>query len=1219
MSDPAWYQRSVFYEVPIRAFSDADGDGSGDIAGLIAKLDYLQWLGVDCVWLLPFFDSPLRDGGYDVRDFRTVLREFGTIDDVHQLVDDVHRRGMRIIADMLINHTSDTHEWFQEARKPGSAKRDWYVWSDSDERYGDARVIFLDHEPSNWTWDDEAGAYYWHRFYHHQPDLNFDNVEVQEAMLDEIRFWLDVGFDGLRLDAVPYLIEREGTNCENLPETHAYLKRVRAMIDAEYDDRMILAEANQWPHDVVAYFGDGDECHMAYHFPLMPRLYMALRQADATSLVDILNATPDIPDGCQWGIFLRNHDELTLEMVTEEERQYMWREYAPDPAMKSNLGIRRRLATLLDGDRARIELLHSLLLSLPGSPFLYYGDEIGMGDDYSLPDRDGLRTPMQWTTGQTAGFSAADPADLYLPVVSAPGFGPDVVNVADQRADGESLLNWIRSMLELRSAHPVLATGAFELVATSHTAPVVQSTWARGCTRWSCTAMAAAAPSQSVALTGTIADGDVWVLANSQAADATIQAETDQFANGVINFNGDDAVVLRKNGVVVDAFGQIGVDPGSEWVGGGQDDTLRRMEDVCAGDTNANDAFDASDEWDSLAQNTVDGLGTHTANCDGGSGAADLFMSEYVEGSGFNKAIEIYNGTGGAVDMGAGLYTLELYSNGAAAPSQSVALTGTIADGDVWVLANSQAADATIQAETDQFANGVINFNGDDAVVLRKNGVVVDAFGQIGVDPGSEWVGGGQDDTLRRMEDVCAGDTNADDAFDASDEWDSLAQNTVDGLGTHTANCDGGSGAALVIDCGAPLGTDVGVPASTTITASDADDTVVAMTLVSDDVSPGGNLTAGTFTASTGVGDPATLELNLDGLADGGFYTATVQAQNSTGDTTTCDLEIQVVAVTKIHDVQGSGAASPLVGDTVIVEGIVVGDFQDGAAGTNGDLNGFHVQEENADADSNPLTSEGIFVFNGSNPSVDVNIGDLVRVQGPVSEFNGLTEITSFSGVTVLSSGNSLPTPAAPTLPVITVDDFEAFEGMSVTFPQDLVISEYFNFDRFGEIVLTTDRRLTPTAEFEPGPAAVAAAADFLLNRITLDDGRTSQNPDPAIHPNGGVFDLTNLFRGGDTVANVTGVMDYAFGLYRIQPTQGADYTNTNLRTAAPDPVGGDVTVASFNVLNYFTTIDDGVNDICGPDGNLECRGADDAERAGLASVTRSSPPSMRSTPTCSV
>jgi len=467
MSDPTWYQRSVFYEVPIRAFRDSNADGSGDITGLISKLDYLEWLGIDCVWLLPFFDSPGRDGGYDVCDFRTVLPELGTLDDLHRLVEEVHRRGMRIIADMLVNHTSDSHAWFQESRKPGSAKRDWYVWSDTDDRYSDARIIFLDHEPSNWTWDDEAGAYYWHRFYHHQPDLNFDNPEVQEAMLDEIRFWLDVGFDGLRLDAVPYLIEREGTNSENLPETHTYLKRIRAMIDAEYDDRMILAEANQWPNDVVEYFGNGDECHMAYHFPVMPRLFMSLRRQEATSLVDILSSTPDIPDGCQWGIFVRNHDELTLEMVTPEERDYMWREYAPDVAMRSNLGIRRRLASLLDGDRAQVELLHSILFSLPGSPFLYYGDEIGMGDDYSLTDRDGLRTPMQWTPGPTAGFSEADPASLYLPTFSTPGFGAHDVNVEGQQADDASLLNWVRSMLEIRRGHPVLGNGTFELIAPS--------------------------------------------------------------------------------------------------------------------------------------------------------------------------------------------------------------------------------------------------------------------------------------------------------------------------------------------------------------------------------------------------------------------------------------------------------------------------------------------------------------------------------------------------------------------------------------------------------------------------------------------------------------------------------------------------------------------------------------------------------------------------------
>ena len=473
--------------------------------------------------------------------------------------------------------------------------------------------------------------------------------------------------------------------------------------------------------------------------------------------------------------------------------------------------------------------------------------------------------------------------------------------------------------------------------------------------------------SQSVALTGTVADGDVFVLANA-SADPAILAETDLISSAVINFNGDDAVVLRKDGVVVDAFGQIGFDPGSEWPGGGQNDTLRRMETVCAGDMNADDAFDASVEWNVFPQDTFDGLGAHTADC-GGGGAADLFMSEYIEGSGFNKAIEIYNGTGGAVDLSAGLYTLELYSNGASTVSQSVALTGTVADGDVFVLANA-SADPAILAETDLISSAVINFNGDDAVVLRKDGVVVDAFGQIGFDPGSEWPGGGQNDTLRRMETVCAGDMNADDAFDASVEWNVFPQDTFDGLGAHTADCGGGGGAPLLIDCGSSLVTDEGVAGSSTISASDADDTVVAMTLVSDDVSPGGNLTAGTFTPSAGVGDPATIELNLDALADTGFYTATVQAENSAGDTTTCDLQIQVVGITPIHDVQGPGLVSPIVGATVIIEGIVVGDFQNGVAGANGDLNGFHVQEEDVDADTDPLTSEGIFVFDGSNRAV---------------------------------------------------------------------------------------------------------------------------------------------------------------------------------------------------------------------------------------------------------
>ncbi len=582
----------------------------------------------------------------------------------------------------------------------------------------------------------------------------------------------------------------------------------------------------------------------------------------------------------------------------------------------------------------------------------------------------------------------------------------------------------------------------------------------------------------------------------------------------------------------------------------------------------------------------------------GPAGAAtnDLLLSEYIEGSSFNKAVEIYNGTGGNVDLAAGGYTLELYSNGAATASQSLALSGTIADGDVYVLAHP-SADPAILAEADVTSGSVINFNGDDSVVLRKNGAVVDAFGQIGFDPGSQWDGGGQDDTLRRGADVCAGDSNADDAFDASVEWVTFPINTFDGLGSHTANCGGGS--PLVVDCGPSLVTDEGAAAVANITAVDGDDEIADIRLVSDDVLPGGNVTAGTPTLPGGIGVTASLDINLDGLAAVGNYTATIEAENATGDLATCDLDIvvesTVVTITFIHDVQGNGPASPLVGQTVVIEGIVVGDFQDGASGTNGDLNGFHVQEEDADADADPATSEGIFVFDGSSPAVNVEIGDLVQVEGAVSEFNGLTEITSFTGVSVLSSGNALPTAAVGALPVSAVGDFESFEGMAVTFPQALVISEYFNFDRFNEIVLTTERRSTPTAVVEPGPAAVAAAEDFLLNRITLDDGRTSQNPDPAIHPNGAAFDLTNLFRGGDTVANVTGVMDYAFGLYRIQPTQGADYTSVNPRTAAPDEVGGNLKVATFNVLNYFTTLDDGVNDICGPLENQECRGADDA------------------------
>ena len=459
-----WYRTATFYEIPIQAFYDTSADGIGDLAGIEAKLDYLEWLGVDCLWLLPFYPSPMVDGGYDVSDLTGVREEFGTLDDVRRLLYAIHLRGMRAMADLIVNHTSDQHPWFLEARQPGSAKRDWYVWSDTPDRFGDARVIFVDTQDSNWAWDETAGAYYWHRFYAEQPDLNYDNPEVREAMKEVIRFWLDLGFDGLRMDACPYLIEREGTICENLPETHAYLRELRTMMDTEYSDRIMLAEANQPPEDVVAYFGNGDECHMAYHFPVMPTLFMAAARHHASDIIGALQRTPDIPAGCQWGIFLRNHDELTLEMVSEEDRRFMYEHYAPDPEMKKNIGIRRRLMPLLGNDRQTFELLHGLLLSLPGTPFLYYGDEIGMGDTYRLNDRDGVRTPMQWDASPTAGFSEVDPAGFYLPLIAEPEYAPDRVNVADQMADSSSLLNWVRELLALRRRHPVFGTGSFALI-----------------------------------------------------------------------------------------------------------------------------------------------------------------------------------------------------------------------------------------------------------------------------------------------------------------------------------------------------------------------------------------------------------------------------------------------------------------------------------------------------------------------------------------------------------------------------------------------------------------------------------------------------------------------------------------------------------------------------------------------------------------------------------
>jgi maltose alpha-D-glucosyltransferase/alpha-amylase len=406
--DPLWFKRAVFYEVYIRGFFDGNNDGSGDLRGLVEKLEYLEWLGVDCIWLLPMYPSPLRDGGYDISDYYAIHPDYGTLDDFRTFVDAAHERGIRVVADLVVNHTSADHPWFVDARN-GGPKRDWYVWSDSDERYRDARVIFVDTEPSNWTWDPIAGRYYWHRFFSHQPDLNYDNPEVQEEMLNVLRFWFELGIDGFRLDAVPYLYEREGTSCENLPETHAYLKRLRAEVDASHPNKVLLAEANQWPEDVVEYFGQGDQCHMAFHFPVMPRLFMAIRREQAAPIAEILERTPRIPEGCQWGLFLRNHDELTLEMVTDEERDYMYSEYAKDPRMRLNLGIRRRLAPLLDNSRGEIELMYAILFSLPGSPIIYYGDEVRMGDNVYLGDRDGVRTPMQWT-GTAASPAPTSPS-----------------------------------------------------------------------------------------------------------------------------------------------------------------------------------------------------------------------------------------------------------------------------------------------------------------------------------------------------------------------------------------------------------------------------------------------------------------------------------------------------------------------------------------------------------------------------------------------------------------------------------------------------------------------------------------------------------------------------------------------------------------------------------------------------------------------------------------
>jgi maltose alpha-D-glucosyltransferase/alpha-amylase len=465
-ADPLWFKRAVFYEIHLRAFYDGNGDGSGDLRGLTEKLEYLKWLGIDCIWLLPMYPSPLKDGGYDVADFLSVHPDYGAIEDFRRFVDQAHQLGMRVIADFVMNHTSSDHPWFQESRsRPDSPRRDWYVWSDTDKRYEDARIIFTDTEISNWTWDPVAGAYYWHRFFHHQPDLNYENEEVQEAMLDALRFWLDLGLDGFRLDAVPYLYEEDGTNCENLPATHAFLRKVRAHLDESHPDTVLLAEANQWPADVVQYFGDGDECHMAFHFPVMPRMFMGLRREEAKPIYEILAQTPEIPGNCQWGLFLRNHDELTLEMVADEERDYMYAEYAKDPRMRINVGIRRRLAPLLDNGRDEIELVHAILFSLPGSPVLYYGDEIGMGDNVHLSDRDGVRTPMQWTGDRNAGFSRADFAQLFLPPLMDPVTGYQAVNVEAQLRSPTSLLRWLHRFIGLRKEHPVFGLGTYEPLA----------------------------------------------------------------------------------------------------------------------------------------------------------------------------------------------------------------------------------------------------------------------------------------------------------------------------------------------------------------------------------------------------------------------------------------------------------------------------------------------------------------------------------------------------------------------------------------------------------------------------------------------------------------------------------------------------------------------------------------------------------------------------------
>jgi maltose alpha-D-glucosyltransferase/alpha-amylase len=463
--DALWYKDAVVYQVHVRTFLDSNGDGIGDFRGLAEKLDYLQELGVTAIWLMPFFPSPLRDDGYDIADYRSVHPSYGTLDDFKHFLAIAHDRGIRVIMEMVLNHTSDQHPWFQESRSArDNPRRDWYVWSDTDTRYRGARIIFLDTETSNWARDPVSKSYYWHRFFSHQPDLNYDNPAVREEMWSVMRFWLEMGVDGFRLDAVPYLVEREGTSCENLPETHVILKDFRKKLDEEFPGRMLLAEANQWPADLRPYFGEGDEFHMAFHFPVMPRMFMSVKLEDRKPITDILQQTPNIPDPCQWCLFLRNHDELTLEMVTDIERDYMYDTYAGDKAMRLNLGIRRRLAPLLDNDRRRVELMNGMLMSFPGTPIIYYGDEIGMGDNVHLGDRNGVRTPMQWDGGWDAGFSKADPENLYSPLIMDPVYGYPAVNVYAQSRSGHSLLAWMKRLIATRKSTQVFGRGSIEFL-----------------------------------------------------------------------------------------------------------------------------------------------------------------------------------------------------------------------------------------------------------------------------------------------------------------------------------------------------------------------------------------------------------------------------------------------------------------------------------------------------------------------------------------------------------------------------------------------------------------------------------------------------------------------------------------------------------------------------------------------------------------------------------